>query len=67
MNGQVAGEWPDLTLAPNQAWQTQLALPEEQGTGMELEALLYRSDAPRIVYRQVRFSLGERDRTARAD
>ena len=67
VNGQMAGEWPDLTLAPNQAWQTQLALPEEQGTGMQFEALLYRSDAPRIVYRQVRFSLGETDRTARAD
>ncbi|MFN8464428.1 MAG: DUF1616 domain-containing protein [Caldilineaceae bacterium] len=67
VNGQVTGEWPDLTLAPNQTWQTQLVLPEEQGTGMELEALLYRNDAPRIVYRQVRFSLGETDRTARAD
>ncbi len=67
VNGQVTGEWPDLTLAPNQAWQTQLVLPEEQGTGMKLEALLYRNDAPRIVYRQVRFSLSETDRTARAD
>ena len=30
---------------------------------MEVEALLYRSDAPRIVYRQVRFSAGKTART----
>lgn len=67
VNGQVANVWPELRLEPNQAWQAQLVLPEQKGTGMELEALLYRNDAPRIVYRQVRFGLGETDRTTRAD
>lgn len=67
VNGQVSGVWPDLALAPNQAWQTQVVLPETGGAGIELEALLYRNDAPRIVYRQVRYSPDEPDRTARAD
>lgn len=67
VNGQVSGVWPDLALAPNQAWQTQVALPETDMAGMKLEALLYRNDAPRIVYRQVRFSPDETERTARAD
>lgn len=69
VNGQVTGVWPDLTLAPNQSWQTQIALPEVGGNGMELEALLYRNDAPWIVYRQVRFGHfghGETSRTSRA-
>ena len=67
VNGQVAGEWPDLTLAPNQAWQTQVMLPPGGETGMKVEALLYRSDAPQIVYRQVRFGHGETDLIGRAN
>ncbi len=67
VNGQVAGIWPDLTLAPNQAWQAQVALPEATGAGMEVEALLYRSDAPWIVYRQVRFGHDETGLIGRAN
>ena len=58
VNGQVANVWPELRLEPNQAWQAQLALPDAGRTAMEVEARLYRTDAPRIVYRQVRFGVG---------
>lgn len=67
VNGQVAGQWQDLTLAPHQTWQTEIVLPAGGGTGIEVEALLYRSDAPRIVYRQVRFGHGETDLIGRAN
>lgn len=59
VNGQVANVWPDLRLEPNQVWQAQLALPDAGRTALEIEAFLYRSDAPRVVYRQVRFGAGK--------
>ncbi len=63
VNGQVANVWPDLRLEPNQVWQAQLALPDAGRAALEVEAILYRSDAPRIVYRQVRFGVGKTGRT----
>ena len=64
VNGQPAGVWPGLTLKPNQQWQTQLALPEAGPTGMVVEALLYRADVPRIVYRQARFQASKHGASA---
>jgi hypothetical protein len=64
VNGQMTGVWPELTLAPKQEWQTQLALPEARPTGMVVEAFLYRTDAPRIVYRQARFQANKNDTSA---
>lgn len=44
---------PDFTLAPHQQWQTQVDLSSYGRTEGTLEARLYRSDAPGVVYRQV--------------
>jgi uncharacterized membrane protein len=59
VNGEPASVWPGLELEPNQQWQAELTLPAAGATGMVVEAFLYRSDAPRIVYRQARFQAGK--------
>jgi uncharacterized membrane protein len=63
VNGQVANVWPELRLEPNQTWQAQLVLPDAARAAMEVEAILYRVDAPGIVYRQVRFGIGNTGKT----
>ena len=63
VNGQLANAWPDLRLEPNQAWQVQLVLPDPGRAALEVEARLYRTDAPQLVYRQVRLGVGKTGRT----
>lgn len=55
-NGTLpVGEWPVITLGPDELWESTIALPAMQ-PGMEtVEALLYRLDQPDAVYRRVLF------------
>ncbi|MCG8350584.1 MAG: DUF1616 domain-containing protein [Chloroflexales bacterium] len=55
-NGTVpVGEWPLITLGPDELWESTIALPAIQ-PGMEMvEALLYRLEEPDTVYRRVLF------------
>lgn len=44
---------PGFTLAPHERWQTEVDLSPYAGSDGPLEARLYRSDAPGVVYRHV--------------
>jgi hypothetical protein len=44
-------EWPLVQLEPGQEWDREVALPANAGTGVEL--VLYRADAPSVIYRRV--------------
>jgi hypothetical protein len=51
--GEVVYMSPNFTLAPHQQWQTAIDLAAYGRIDGELEARLYRSDAPGVVYRRV--------------
>lgn len=54
----VIQEWPTIDLAPQQQWlATTLVLPKKSGEADLVEALLYREDAPGIVYRRATLEL----------
>lgn len=53
VNDQLAQEWPQLTLAPNQVWQASLEVPRTQTAQSTVEAVLYRLDQPETPYRHV--------------
>jgi uncharacterized membrane protein len=52
--GQVLREWPSITLKPNEQWQQYVQVSMVgQPDGAQVEALLYRAEAPGVVYRRV--------------
>lgn len=53
VNDTVAQEWTNLALAPDQIWETTVALPLAQLAEGELAAYLYREDMPDNAYRYV--------------
>lgn len=53
VNDQLAQEWPQLDLTPNQQWLASVELPVASAAQSTVEALLYRLDAPETVYRHV--------------
>lgn len=53
VNDQIAQEWSQIALAPNQQWLASFELPAAGATQRTVEALLYRLDAPETVYRHV--------------
>ncbi|MCB0061270.1 MAG: DUF1616 domain-containing protein [Caldilineaceae bacterium] len=53
VNDQVAQEWSEITLVPNQQWQANLAFNAEELGRETLQANLYRLDAPEEIYRHV--------------
>lgn len=54
MDGKVIKDWPSLDLAQNRQWETALALPPTGHTGVaRVEAMLYRTDVPTKIYRDV--------------
>lgn len=53
VNDQLAQEWTQLALAPNQQWLASFELPAAGAAQRTVEALLYRLDAPETVYRHV--------------
>lgn len=54
MNGKAVKVWSSIDLSPNQNWEVTLVLPQTGHTGTsEVEALLYRMDAPTTLYRHV--------------
>lgn len=51
MNRRLIQEWPSIELGTGQRWEQQVELPAELPDGM-VEAVLYRLDAPEVVYRR---------------
>jgi uncharacterized membrane protein len=47
----VIAAWPAVRLASGTRWETQIVLPGSERAGVEL--VLYRADAPGVVYRRV--------------
>jgi uncharacterized membrane protein len=52
LNDTILREWPAIALAPGEQWETTVVLPTAQAQDERVEALLYRSDAPDMVYRR---------------
>jgi len=55
-NGSVIREWSSINVAPGKAWETTVALGTSAGP---VEAVLYRTEAPEMVYRFVILRRGE--------
>ena len=55
-DGRVLRQWPSITLAPGELWETQVVA---QSTGESITLTLYRLDAPGVVYRQVTLRQGK--------
>ena len=53
VDDQLAQEWPQLNLTPNQQWLASVEVPVASAAQSTVEALLYRLDAPETVYRHV--------------
>ena len=59
MDGKVVKVWPSIELNSNEQWQATLALPQTGHTSTaRVEAMLYRTDAPKTIYRDVVLWLG---------
>ncbi len=54
-SGTIIGSWPQITLGPNEQWETTVTLPTAQPAAATVEVLLYRLDAPENAYRRVLF------------
>lgn len=52
LNGSMLQEWPLIELAPGQQWEQEITLGTA-GPGDTVEALLYRTSEPGVVYRRV--------------
>lgn len=58
INGAQADTWPSIALTPQGEWNRSVLIKSEATTGsMYIEARLYRSDEPDIVYRNVHLTL----------
>jgi uncharacterized membrane protein len=55
-NGQLQQEWPNISLSPGEQWQQSIDVPA--GPGL-VEATLFRSDSPEVVYRHVSTTLSK--------
>jgi uncharacterized membrane protein len=54
MDGKAVKVWSSILLGPDQNWEATLVLPQTGHTGTsQVEALLYRMDAPTTLYRHV--------------
>lgn len=51
--GRTVREWPEIQLAPGQAWQTETAVPAASSSGGPVTATLYRLDQSNQPYRHV--------------
>jgi uncharacterized membrane protein len=59
VGGRVLYEWTSIALQPNEQWEQTIALPPDQGAAGRVEAILYRLDAPDVVYRRGVLWLGQ--------
>ncbi|MFN8525918.1 MAG: DUF1616 domain-containing protein [Chloroflexota bacterium] len=50
---EVLAQWPSITLAPGETWETRAVPSADLNPAVPLEATLYRGDRPDVVYRQV--------------
>jgi hypothetical protein len=57
--GVILSEWHSADVAPGQEWHVTTAVPTGLKTSGTVEARLYRTDAPDVVYRRVELHLGQ--------
>lgn len=54
VDGVPVRQWTNFVIAPGQTWQANAALPNEPfGSSQQVQAILYRADAPTQAYRHV--------------
>lgn len=63
INGKVIKDWPAIDLSPNQQWKFTLVLQKSllatsAATPAKIEALLYKTNDPKTIYRHVVLWLG---------
>ncbi len=58
VDGQIAQEWSDIQLAPNEKWESTAAVLGKSSGSRLIEAVLYRLDSPSVVYRRVTLRRG---------
>jgi uncharacterized membrane protein len=59
VGNRVIHEWPDIQLAPGESWESIYAIPGTPGANTQVQAYLYKLDAPRSVYRQVNLQVAQ--------
>jgi uncharacterized membrane protein len=58
VNGKAERTWPSIRIQPGAVWQITVALPSAGSSTAPVEAVLYRVDAPKTVYRYVELQPG---------
>ncbi len=53
VGGSVVHEWPSIELKSGEQWTTTVVFPARQASLDTIESVLYRLDAPAVIYRQV--------------
>ncbi len=51
-DGATIGRWPEVSLAPGETWTTDISLNSRLRRSPRVEAWLYRSQNPQVVYRK---------------
>ncbi len=54
VDGQIVQDWPELKLSPGETWTGSIGLAADRVNAKSIEAVLFRSDNPMLVYRQVK-------------
>ena len=51
-DNQIIQEWSDIQLTPGERWEVTITIPLHSSQISTVEALLYRLDAPDVIYRR---------------
>ena len=57
VNGTQLSTWTSINLAPQQEWNESIVIKPKASNTTYIEAQLYRTDKPKIVYREVHTTL----------
>ena len=57
VGNQIIQEWPAIRLMPGEEWETTILMPVNSSSTAVVEAVLYRLDAPSVIYRRVMLRL----------
>ncbi|HLX57049.1 MAG TPA: DUF1616 domain-containing protein [Ktedonobacteraceae bacterium] len=57
INGAQVNRWPSIVLAPQQEWERLVSIGSSETGAVSIEAQLYRSGKPQVVYRQVNITM----------
>lgn len=54
INGQIVKTWQNISLSPGQSWEASLQESNFLSVSTPIQAFLYKTDSPNVVYRQVK-------------